>query len=95
MLSMLLQHYAKDFDDQSYPVEVYYSLLNEVREARTADDLGKALCLALAWKDGKVRLDASGPHIANYSNVRFRVETTKPHTLNDEHRLTLTSPAFY
>ncbi|TCF97863.1 hypothetical protein BZM26_28960 [Paraburkholderia strydomiana] len=94
MLVSLLHEYAKAFDDETYPTEVYFSLLSEVREARTPEELGNALCLALAWKDGKVRVDASGPFTAKFSNTRYRAERTKPHTLNDEHAKTLTSSAF-
>ncbi|MEZ2354985.1 hypothetical protein [Caballeronia sp. RCC_10] len=95
MLIQLIRDSAAAFDSWAYPPEVYYSVLARVRNACTPIELGEALCQALAWKDGKVRLDPDGPYTAAPSNIRFRTETTKPNTLCDEHREILSSREFF
>jgi hypothetical protein len=48
----------------------------------------------LAWTDGKVRRDHTGPHAA-HPNRSYRVERTRPNTLNARHEGVLKSEAFF
>jgi hypothetical protein len=89
-----IRAYAPSFDDLIYPIDVYYHLLTRVRAANSAEELGNALMHLLAWKDGKVRRDPSGPHMAQL-NRRYRVDRTKPTTASAHHEKVLTSEEFF
>jgi hypothetical protein len=89
-----IRGHVPSFDDTVYPTDIYYYLLKRVRETKSPDELGSALAHLLAWKDGKVRRDHTGPHVA-YPNRSYRVERTKPNTLNARHEGVLRSEAFF
>lgn len=89
-----IRGYAPSFNTTTYPLEIFYHLLKKVREADTPDELGSALSHLLAWKDGKVRTDHTGPHLA-YPNRKYRVERTNPNTLNVRYERVLKSEAFF
>lgn len=89
-----IRGYAPSFDDTIYPTDIYFYLLKKVRKATSPDELGNALAHLVAWKDGKVRKDHTGPHTA-YPNRSYRVERTKPKTLSPRHEAVLKSDAFF
>jgi hypothetical protein len=70
-------------------------LLDTIRQAQTADELGYTLTHALAWKDGKIRLMADGPHIAQPSGLRYSISRVRPNTLSERHEQILRSDEFF
>jgi hypothetical protein len=95
LLTELILACSKNFDDGTYPPEVYFYLLDRVREAKSPDALGSALMHLLAWKDGKVRKDAKGPYKTLRPKDSYRVGNTKPNTLSDRHEKILKSEEFF
>lgn len=95
ILSDLIRSAAKSFDDKTYPADVYFHLLSAIRSADTPIALGESLAQALAWKDGKVRRDNNGPLLAQPFATKYRIEQTKPNTLDAKHRQVLESPDFF
>lgn len=95
ILTDLIHSAAKSFDDKTYPADVYFHLLSAVRSAETPAALGESLAQALAWKDGKVRRDISGPFVAHPFATKYRIEQTKPNTLDAKHRQVLESSEFF
>jgi hypothetical protein len=89
-----IRRHAPSFDDTVYPTDIYYHLLKRVREANSSDELGSALAHLLAWKDGKVRRDSTGPHTA-HPHRRYRIHQIKPNTLSARHEKVLKSEAFF
>ncbi len=94
-LGELLCRLAADFDDASYPGDVYFEMLKRVRLAYTPAELANALALGLAWKDGKVRRDPNGEGVLKRSSARYRVSTTRPNTLDARHLKILASKSFF
>ena len=95
LLIKLLRSLAREFDDQRYPSDIYYHLLSQVRDAASPAALGAALAHMLAWKDGKVRRDKAGPHIALPGYTRYVVGVTKPNTFSEHHAGILASDEFF
>jgi hypothetical protein len=95
MLTELVLSFAERFDDRTYPTDIYFHLLDRIREASSAKELGTALAHALAWKDGKVRRDQHGPYATQHSDMSYRVEQTKPNTLGSLHEKILSSDEFF
>jgi hypothetical protein len=98
MMSVLirsLRELALEFDDGRYPSDVYFHLLGMVRDASTAEAMGGALAQMLAWKDGKVRRDQSGPHVTTGGATRYLVGMPKPNTYSARHAAILSSDAFF
>lgn len=94
LLVEAIRGYAPSFDDTIYPTDVYYHLLNQVREANSPEEFGNVLTHLLAWKDGKVRRDHKGPYTA-HPNQSYRIERTKPNTLSARHEGVFKSEEFF
>ncbi|WP_374091011.1 hypothetical protein [Methylomicrobium lacus] len=95
VFSDLLDSFSGSFDDKTYPLEVYFHLLDRVRNSRSPIELGEALSSLLAWKDGKVRLSEAGTELINVSGKRYSVERPKPNTLGPRHEGILKSQEFF
>lgn len=95
ILIKLIRSKAKNFNDNIYPTSVYYYLLDKVRQAQTANELGDALIHALAWKDGKIRMAIDGPHVIQASGLRYTVSRARPNTLSERHETILRSDEFF
>jgi len=91
----LVQDAAANFDQKRYSNTVYFHLLARIRSASTSDELGELLYQMLAWKDGKVRVDASGPYITVPTGVRYSIKTPKPNTFGEKHRKVIGSEEFF
>jgi hypothetical protein len=89
-----IRHHAPAFDDTTYPTDIYFHLLKRVSEAQSPDALGEPLVHLLAWKDGMVRRDASGPYAA-HSSRRYSIARVKPNSLEARHEGILRSEAFF
>lgn len=94
LLIEAIRHHAPTFDDTTYPTDIYFHLLKRISEAQSPDELGEALTHLLAWKDGKVRRDASGVHAAHPSR-RYSIARVKPNSLEARHEAILRSEAFF
>ncbi len=95
LLIDLINAYKKNFDDETYPPEIYFHLLDRVQEAKSPEELGSALVHLISWKDGKVRRDAAGPHKTQRPNVSYTVKKPKPNTLGSRHEDILKSKRFF
>jgi len=95
LLTELIFSYTGSFDDASYPPDVYFHLLDLIREATSGDQLGTALTHALAWKDGRIRLDANGQHTTLSTHASYLVEQTKSDVMNSDDQQLLNSDEFF
>lgn len=86
-MSILSDHIlslSSQFDDATYPYEVYRYLLEQLAMAKSPAALSHTVSHLLAWKDGKIRCDSSGEYQTD-TGVNYRVGKTKPNTLDDRH----------
>src|SRR5471030_1516345 len=90
-----LRVHARNFDNDTYPVNVYLDLLAKVRVAADGAALGDALYRLLAWKLGKVKLDPSGPYQIGTQGQRYRVGAPSSKALNERHQVMFASEAFF
>lgn len=91
----LIRQAASDFDQKSYPNEVYFFLLEKTRTATSAEDIGFALGHLLSWKDGKIRLDENGEFETGSTRVRYKVKQAKENTYGPRHLEIFKSPEFF
>lgn len=91
-----LQRCALSFDDQKFPLDAYFSLLDEVAQADTPERLASALEKLLAWKDGKIRRNffRHGPDNGQFID-RFSVSQTRPNTCSARHVAVMKSGEFF
>jgi len=94
-LETMLCRLAADFDESSYPSDVYLDMLERVRLACSPAELSNALALGLAWKDGKVRRDPNGAGVVHNSGARYRISATRPNTRGSRHLPILASEPFF
>lgn len=91
----LILSYSRKFDDTTYPQAVYLDLIERISNAQTPSELGEALCHAMSWKDGKVRIDPQGQHNLSFGTTRYTAGNTKPNTLAEAHREIFKSELFF
>jgi hypothetical protein len=95
LLTELLHVLASEFDDHTYPGDVYEALLERIRLAQNSQELGNSLAHALAWKDGKTRRATGGSALINYADVGYVVGATRPNTLSEHHLTIMRSDEFF
>ncbi len=95
IFSDLLENFSDDFDNKTYPTNVYFYLLKKIKLANSPEELGVALSHMLAWKDGKVRLSNSGSELMEITGLRYSISSPKPNTLNQNHIDVLKSNDFF
>lgn len=95
MLISFLRTLAAQFDDQKYPTEVYFHLLEQTRVAATPAEIGGALLHLLGWKLGKIRRDPDGPFIAEPSGTRYVIHNASPKVISERHEEILLSREFF